>query len=129
VAVRRVERFVARSQANVAVHKAEPHRRAVGQRDVGRVAAHVLGGGGLELWLHAEELLVEVPGRVLVERPAVPLDGIGDRSGVRGEQEHRHVDVCVRQRELLAHRRPVVGTERRRGVTRLGCCRRCRRCC
>ena len=91
VAVRGVHRFLVGLEVHAAVQEAEPHRRAVRQRDVVRVAAHVADRG----LAHARPLLanviVPVVRRVVVEPAPMPLDRLRDGLRVRREQEHRHV--------------------------------------
>jgi hypothetical protein len=109
--VLRGEHLLAGSQAQPPVHEAEAHRGAVREGDLARVGAEVLGRGGARSELAVALVLLEVPVRILVEAPSVPLDRIGDGPGVGRQDERGEVQDVGRQRELVADRRPVTGIE------------------
>ena len=100
------------SDGKSVVEQAKPHRRAVGQGDVGRRAAEVVGGRAQDRRLEPRAALLQVVDRILVQAPAVALDRLADRGRVRGQVEPAHVDPVARELELVAQGAPVVGRGR-----------------
>jgi hypothetical protein len=100
------EGFLAGAQVDAVVEEGEPHRRRVGQRDVGRRPAEI-GGGRIEhARLQPRPSLVQVMDRVHVQSSPVRLDRPADRPRVGREQEAAEVSEVTREAELLAHDAP-----------------------
>jgi hypothetical protein len=102
--------LVAAVQLDAVVDQAQAHRGAVGERDLDGIDVQVVGGRGAHLLLLAGELVERAVG-VDRQRLAVAGDGVGHLLRRRGEDEGGEVAQVGGERELGAHRVPVLGVE------------------
>jgi hypothetical protein len=108
------------AEPDAAVDEAEPLRRRVGEREVGRVELEVGRGGLTDPRLGDDLLGVQVLDRVAVQPLAEPLDRRPHRLGMRRQQERREVAQLRVERERRLDGGPVARVELRGARARGG---------